>query len=95
MISSVQACTVIQRQALALANGDVLLQGHIAVHSAVFAVKDDAAGTIATCFVLNPSRRITRNSTGTAVGSHGGVAADGQVGCAGAGSTGAKYEANS
>ena len=43
MISSVQTCPVSDGQALALTNLQILLQGHITVHSATIAVKDDAA----------------------------------------------------
>ena len=89
MISSVQACTVIQRQALALANLQILLQFHIAVHGAARAVPDDAAVFFVACSVLNRSRRSIRNP---AVGPHNGIVADGHCGCAGAGNTGAKLK---
>ena len=94
MAACIQAGPVSDGQALALANGDVLLQGHIAVHGAGAVVKDNAAGFTGASCGMNLSRRITRNSTGNAVGPHDGVAAEGHCGCAGAGGTGAKLHYN-
>ena len=89
MAACIQAGPVLDGQALALANLQILLQFHFAVHGAGIAVKDDAAGTTAVCFVLDRRRRIIRNP---AVGPHNGIVADGHCGCAGAGSTGAKLK---
>ena len=46
MATCIQAGVLADGQALALANGDVLLQGHIAVHGAALAIPNDASGAI-------------------------------------------------
>lgn len=46
MAACIQAGSIFDNQALALANLQILAILHIAVHGAVFAVKDDAAGVL-------------------------------------------------
>ena len=93
MATCIQAGVLADGQALALANGDVLLQGHIAVHGAILAVKDDTAvAFVAVRADLNVSAGIIADP---AIGPHDGVAADGHCGCAVAGPATAKNIFNS